>query len=1146
MEINRLDDFNQNYKLQDYNYSLVERFEEMVKDYSNKTALNFNGNSITYLELNEIANSYASLFIKMGITKYSRVVLYFDESLEMISMIIAVLKTGASYIPLPSSFPFERILGISIDAECFAIVSHSQLISDTDKKKTTCPVIFVDQQQLEPLSANIGIYHKACDCVYNIFTSGSTGKPKGVSISQANLINFTDYCIDSCRLTSNDNGTKFAGYGFDASIIEIFPILLVGGTLHILDKDIKLDPIKLNQYFEQHEISYAFLPTQFCELFTTNVVNNSLRNLMVGGDKLRKIKLGNYNLINVYGPTETTVAATVFYVDREDYQNIPIGKVITNYTTYIVNEQMERIAIGEIGELCIGGDGVGIGYINLPEPTTEKFIKNPFVTEQDVKLNRNGIIYKTGDLARYLPDGNIEFLGRNDFQVKIRGFRIELGEIENCLLNFPGISDCLVMAIKDANDNSHLCAYYVAETEINNDIISAALAKVMPEYMIPATYIHMIKFSINANGKIDRKVLPLPDLSLFMTEYVAPINNEQQLICSEFMNVLGMEKIGVNDDFYHLGGNSIKAIILVSKLQQYFEIKVADIFELKTPAKLSQLPRSKFNNKIIKYERRKEYPLSFAQERMYIVDQVSDRSTLYNVPQRITITGDLDKERLGLALDRLVERHSCLRSNFIEQDGKLKQVVNEEFTFIKDFSKASLKELNKLISNFVRPFNLSHELLIRVHLIQITSSHHELLIDAPHIAFDGGSLQPFLRDLTKLYGDIGLPSIPIEYVDFAIWQREDGGVQWIKDKESYWFEQFSKIEIEPLNLPYDYSRPMVPNYMGNTVSIKIDGQLFKSLDELATSYNLSLYSVCLFAVNSLFHIYSGQDNLILGTATSGRTHSEISEMVGMFVNTLPFLTEFNSKSTILELLQNTQKNVLSLIANQDYPIESLMQRLGLSSQNGYNPLFNVVFNYLEGYQAVIAEDDILWQYAPWSENKIAKFDLTLTANQSNNEINLEFNYAVSLFKRETIEKMAGHLLNIFKQFELVATLGHTINKLDILGNDERKQLLVDFNNTLVNYPRDKTVLDLFEEIVTRYPEKIAVMAKNGSLNYYELNQQAERIAGYLIEHGIKVDELVGILVDNQLEMMVAVIAVIKAGAAYVPMAYDTPLERVSY
>jgi amino acid adenylation domain-containing protein/thioester reductase-like protein len=1141
---NLLDEFNHTYKPENYLYSIVERFEDIVRQYPQNLAVCFENETQTYLELNQIANGYAKLLLEMGIQKTSRVIIYLDESLEMISMIIAVLKTGASYIPLPQSFPLERIFGIARDAECFAIISNTRCISDS--AEIHCPAILVDQLQVKPLASNLGIYHQAQDCVYNIFTSGSTGKPKGVSISQANLINFTDYCINSCHLTYQDHGAKFAGYGFDASIIEIFPILLAGGTLHILSKEIKLDPQKLNAYFELNNISYAFLPTQFCEIFVTSVENHSLKNLMVGGDKLRRVKLGNYNLINVYGPTETTVVATVFYVDREDYQNIPIGKAITNYTTYIVNEQMERVAIGEIGELCIGGDGVGIGYINLPEQTAARFIKNPFVTEEEIKQGRNGNIYKTGDLACYLPDGNIEFLGRNDFQVKIRGFRIELGEIEHGLLKLPGIKDCLVIAVNDAHGNSYLCAYYVADAQIDTAGINAVLAQTMPDYMIPSVYVHMTSFPINANGKVDRKVLPQPDLSQLGSDYQAPSNEEERIICQAFSNVLDLEQVGACDDFYQLGGNSIKAIMLVSQLQQDFQITIGDIFTLKTPAGLATLPRETVKKTISKQNQRKEYPLSLAQERIYIANQLSFGTTLYNVPQRIIIKGNLDKELLGIALDNLVKRHSCLRSNFIERDGKLFQIIHPEFDFRKGISKASVKELDQLFSDFIRPFNLSRDLLIRAMLISIDSSHHQLFLDMPHIVFDGGSLQPLLRDLAFLYGNTKLPILSIEYSDFAIWQREGDGVKWIEREEQYWFKRFSHYEVEPLSLPYDYSRPHIPDYRGDSFTLTIDSQLFAAINELAINHNVSIYSVCLLVVNILFHIYSGQRNLVIGTATSGRTHLEVNEMLGMFVNTLPLLTEINPEGSVIELLQTLQKNVLALIENQDYPFEKLMQHLKLSSQNGCNPLFNVVFNYLEDYQTVINYGDLLWQYTPWQENTVAKFDLTLTANKKNHELSLEFNYAVSLFSRATIQRMAEHLLNLFKQLAFATVLNEPIKKLEILSPDERHQLLVDFNGCNVAYPRNKTVIDLFEDTVTTFPEYTAVVAKNGSLTYRELNKRAEQIAGYLMRHGVKPDDLVGILIDNRLEMIIMVIGVIKSGAAYVPMAYDTPLERVSY
>jgi bacitracin synthase 3 len=515
-------------------FSTVQRFEKIVAQYPEKIALRFDNQVLTYHELNFAANQYANYLIGKGVKSSSRVAIYLDDSLEMISTLLGVLKTGASYIPLPESFPIYRVVNIITDASCNMLITQEKLFDN--KSFTIVPTLITDKTDISSFSPfNLNRYHQPHDCVYSVFTSGSTGRPKGVMISDANLGALVDALIETFDCTENDNSTKYFGYGFDASVAEIFPTLLTGATLHIINKAIKLEPSKLNDYFETYKITLSGLPTQFGEIFISEIDNRSLRILWVGGDKLRRVTKRTYKLVNLYGPSETTVACTSFVVDKIDYPNIPIGKPLKNYTTHIVDEQMQPVVVGEIGELCIGGAGVGLGYMNLPEQTEAKFIRDPFVAQCESQAKSN-TLYKTGDLARYQQDGNIEFMGRNDFQVKIRGFRIELGEIEQALLKQVEIKDCCVLARMSASGDNRLCAYYVTtpDYKLTQLEISQKLSASLPVYMLPQDYIEMAVLHINSNGKVDRKVLPVPDYSAHQRVYIAARNAEETQVCQAF------------------------------------------------------------------------------------------------------------------------------------------------------------------------------------------------------------------------------------------------------------------------------------------------------------------------------------------------------------------------------------------------------------------------------------------------------------------------------------------------------------------------------------------------------------------------------------------------------------------------------------
>ncbi|MES2615083.1 MAG: amino acid adenylation domain-containing protein, partial [Bdellovibrionota bacterium] len=916
--------------------TILNLFEKTVAKYPNNIAVVAKNGSLTYSELSQKSEKLAAYLIENGVKNDDLVGLFIDCSLEMIVAIVAVIKAGAAYVPMAHDTPSERVSYILEDCQAKFLLSLSHLVKNITTKSN---IIDINNNFSSYVYKRPKIQEN--DLLYAIYTSGTTGLPKGTLLENKSVINYINFLIEDNKINSESVGAKFVSIGFDASVVEIYPILLCGGKLCIVPEEWRKDPHKVDDYFTKYNVQYACLPTQFAELFF-QLENFSLKNLVVGGDKLRQFLKKPYNIKNSYGPTETTVQSHIFLVDK-NYDNIPIGKPLPGYIQYIVDQDMNLVSVGEVGELLIGGSGLARGYLNRPELTAEKFIANPFQTVLERENNFNHKLYKTGDLVRQLPDGNLEFIGRNDFQVKIRGYRIETGEIENLIQKMEEIEQTIVVPLKDSNGNSYLCAYYTSESELNKDVFVQTLSKSLNEYMIPEHFIWLKKFPLDVNGKINRKTLPEPDLTKFVCEYVAPSTPAERLICDAFSKVLGVEKISVNDNFYRLGGNSIKTIFVVSQLQSHFELSVVDIHTHKTPQQLAKnLQVKTVKSTLISQAKRYFYPTTFSQERFFIATQIDANSTLYNLPQRIEITGPLDKEKLGLALDQLILHHSSLRSQFSLENNVLIQSIRDQCELRKTFIKASVAELEGLFQEFIAPFNLEKDPLVRIQLVKVDNNHHELFIDIHHIVFDGGSVASFFQDLVSLYEGKTREPLSLQYVDYAIWQRGEQGLAEINKHGHYWQTLYAGHEFESINLPFDFHRPQKPLYEGDCVTEKLDNTIFNKLVKVTEKNQVSMYSLGLFALNALFYIYTGQEKIVLGSFANGRTRPEIKDMVGAFVTTMPILTVIKNNLSNLELIHSIQNNVLNAVSHQDYPIEFLMKDLKIESQGGLNPFFNVV------------------------------------------------------------------------------------------------------------------------------------------------------------------------------------------------------------
>jgi tyrocidine synthetase-3 len=1111
-------------------------FEEQAAKSPEHIALVHEDRQMTYAELNRKANRLANILRAKGVGANRIVGIMAEPSVEMIIGILGILKAGGAYLPIDPEYPEERIRFMLGDSGARILLTQRRFKAGYG---THWEVVELDDpENYQGIARNPEIIYQPDDLAYLIYTSGSTGRPKGVPVEQKSLVNLALWHNRQYQVTPSDRGTKYAGFGFDASVWEIFPYLIAGASIHIIEKSIRLDAARLNEYYEQNKITVSFLPTQICEQFL-DLENHSLRALLTGGDVLRKYKAKNYALFNHYGPTENTVVTSCMPVNQ-NYANIPIGKPIANVRTYIVDQYHRMQPVGIPGELCVSGAGLARGYLNLPELTAAKFVTNP--------LEPGERMYRTGDLARWLPDGDIEFLGRIDQQVKIRGFRIEPGEIESQLLKHTAIQAAVVVARDDPQRGKYLCAYIVAAQELTVAEFRRHLSRELPDYMIPSYLVQLEQLPLTPNGKIDRKALPEPGADIQTgVAYQAPRNETELELAKIWQEVLGVARAGIDDNFFELGGHSLKAIALMAKLHQIFNkaISLKAIFSHPTIKALAGVIEKEKANPyaaIPVAEAREYYPLSAAQKRLYILSQLGEGQTNYNIPGVAAVAGELDPTRLEAAFKGLIQRHEALRTSFELVEGEPVQKVHGEVDFQISRFRAEESEAPELINGFIRPFDLSRPPLLRVGLISLSNQKHLLMVDVHHIIADGVSMEIVNRELMSLYQGEKLPDLRIQYKDFSAWQNRLLQSEHLKRQEEYWLERYQG-ELPVLNLPTDYPRPAMQSFAGDRINLKIGAGLTRRLDRLAAESNSTMFMVLLAAFNVLLSKYSGQEDIIVGTPIAGRSHSDLEKVVGMFVNTLALRNYPEGHKTFTEFLAEVKDHAIKAYDHQEYQFEVLVEQLRVNRDVSRNPLFDVMFVMQNMGPDRIEPDALQFTPYPWA-NKTSVFDLTLAATETDREIRLNLEYCARLFKKETVAGLAKHFLKILEQITAAAQV--KLAEIDIVTESEKKRLLIDFNDTRAEYPKDKTVHQLFEEQAARTPGNVAVVCEDRRLTYGELNAKANQLAGLLRGKGIKRETVVAIMAERAPEMITGILAILKSGAAYLPIDPDYPEERIRF
>nr|WP_277344895.1 non-ribosomal peptide synthetase [Paenibacillus thiaminolyticus] len=1148
-------------------HQLVEEQAERTPD---RAAVVYEGSQLTYRELNTKANQLARTLRAEGVRPDQPVGLLAERSLEMIVGMLAIMKAGGAYVPMDPEYPEERIGYMLEDsgAKLLLTQSHLQKCESFDGK---C-LMLDDERMYSEAGSNLEPMSGPDSLAYVIYTSGTTGKPKGVMVEHRGLCNLKPLFDDTLHIGEQDHVVQFASLSFDASCWEMFKAFFTGATLYIPAKETILDPRLFEDYMSRHRITAALLPPTYAAALTPGNLP-SLKKLITGGSASSVDLVQQWQdrvlYFNAYGPTEDSIVTTIWpattvadagnaaagnavatagnavapvgNVIAPDGKLVSIGRPIPNHRVYIVGANDQLLPVGIPGELCISGAGVARGYLNRPELTGERFVDNPF--EPGARM------YRTGDLAKWLPDGTIEYLGRIDHQVKIRGYRIELGEVEAQLLKIASVQEAVAIAREDGDGQPYLCAYIVADKEMTAGELRSALSQELPGYMVPSCFVQLEHLPLTPNGKIDRKALPAPDGSMHTgADDVAPRTAVEAQLAQIWQEVLGLPRIGVKDHFFDIGGHSLRATTLVAKLHKEMgiEMPLREVFQYPTIEQMAEVITGKEDHAAYRSipitEESAYYPLSSAQKRLYILSQMEGGELSYNMPGVLEMEGALDRERLEEAFRQLIRRHEALRTGFELVGGAAVQRVHRDVEFAVEHVRVKEEEANAHLRGFMRLFDLREPPLLRARLLELEPDRYLLLFDMHHIISDGASMGLFLQELAQLYEGAELPPLRIQYKDYAAWQQGEMQRERMSKQEAYWLEVFGG-ELPVLDLPADYARPGVRSFTGNTFRFVIDKQRSENLRQLALHTGTTLYMIVLAAYTTLLSKYSGQEDIIVGTPVAGRTHADLEPLVGMFVNTLAMRNAPSGEKTFREYVQEVKEHTLSAYENQDYPFEELVSKLDVSRDMSRNPLFDTMFVLQNIEQSEVSIDGLTCKVYP-NEHHIAKFDLTFSLTEEAEGIAGSIEYARSLFKEETIERMAGHFKQVIDT--ILSDPNRKLSSIEIISPEEKAQILETFNDTAADYPRDKTIHQLVEEQAGRTPDQAAVVYEGSQLTYRELNTKANQLARTLRAEGVRPDQPVGLLAERSLEMIVGILAIMKAGGAYVPMDPEYPEERIGY
>jgi len=1151
-------------------------FESQAARSPDSVALQQGAVELTYRELDAQADALAARLLRLGLGPDDCVGILLERSPETIIGLLGILKAGGAYVPLDPAHPQHRLDFIVKDSGLKVVVSIRRLAA----RFPSGPVlhVYLDDADLPVSSASrVELPRVASrNLAYVIYTSGSTGEPKGVMVEHRSVVNFTRAAQTRYELDPADRVLQFASITFDASVEEIFPCLASGGTLVLRTDEMLASPKQFVDQCADWEITVLDLPTAYWHLLVVELIESggfhcpSLRLVIIGGEVVNpayvaawRERIGNaIELVNTYGPTEATIVST--WASLCGVDDTPIGKPIPGAKVYVLDAFGQPLPVGMMGELFIGGAGVARGYLSRPQLTSERFLPDPFDATMGAR------IYQTGDRCSWRKDGMLEFHGRIDGQVKIRGQRLELGEVEAVLSTHPDIRAATVI-VQDGNQGDRsLTAFLVMrhqEEAVSVESVRLWAAKRLPEYMIPQRYLILASLPMTSSGKVDRKALEtldVPEITSGKT-YAGPRSHLEAMLADAWQNALRMERVGIDDNFFHLGGHSLLAVAICSKINQLLDLQIPLrwIFDYPTIESLShqigslQSPGiSPNSDPILIADRRLPLPMSFGQQGMWLLQQTLPDPSTYNVAVAWAIQGSVDLDRLRRALVVIQSRHEVLRTSLVEEERKLLQRISDPERQPLPWREADLRDLDEAVRSRAleerlqaearQPFDLARSPLWRILWVECGGNESLLAFTFHHSIMDEWSLRLLCQELISLYAAGGLeeaaslPELPVQYADYAVWQRERLTGEGLVAASNYWGNQLRDLPAH-LELPADLPKPPRQSGRGGCHAFHLSGQVVARLNALSQEENATPFMTALAAYQVWLYRYTGQDDFVVATPITGRERPEIQNLLGFFLNTLPIRCQMEGGRSFREILHGVRQTVLNDFEHSAFPFEKIVELAVKERDANSQPLHQVMFVFVEGELTPLRLGMTKVQQIQMRTGT-SKCDLTFSVMASEEGWNCKLEYASDRFTEEFSARMAGHLKEILEAIAEAPQI--PVGQLRLMPDSERQQLLVEWNQTERLYPQDECLHQLFEKEVARSPDAVAVVFDGQNLSYRELNLQANRLARRLRALGVGPDVLIGLFTERSLEMIVALLGILKAGGAYVPLDPKLPRERL--
>ncbi len=1149
-------------------------FDRIAQNMPEQLAISCGDTRLPYHELQQRTDKLAQLLLSSGAQKESIVAILLDNRVDAITSILAALKAGAVFVPFDPLLPDLRLemMVREVNPDLFITETNfMQRLNGISQAK----VINLDEygglgqlgldnvsKTAEPSAPD--------DFCYIYFTSGSTGRPKSIAGRLKGIDHFIRWQIETLGIGKQDRVSQLLPLTFDGSLRDIFVPLCAGGTICIPEhSEIVSDVKELVSWIDRESITLIHcVPTLFRAILNEELNPDhfrALRYVLLAGEALLPSDIGKWRevfgdrvkLINLYGTSETTMAKFVYEVQPDDdkRRSVPVGKPMPGARALIVDEDGRACPPGTIGEIYIRTPYRSHGYYKQPELTAEVFIPNPFNTDP------NDIVYKTGDLGRMLEDGNVEVLGRRDQQVKIRGVRVELEEINSAVHSFNGVKDVAVIDRKDTNGGNFLCAYVVGNGELKLDSLREYLHERLPSSLVPSAFVIMEKLPRTISGKIDRRALPDLKDRTGRGEYVLPRTATEQIVADIWTKTLGLPKVSLHDNFFELGGHSLLATQVMARLRKTLgiELPLHALFENPTVAKFATHIDSSAGSTttllppITPVPRDRDLPLSFAQQRLWFMEQLNPGDPLYHSFHALLIDGPLDSKALEQSLNGIIRRHEILRTVFETVGGNPVQRIQPfaplslRSTDLSDLPpherRARLEQLAADENH--RPFDITRGPLIRALLVMLDENEHALLFTLHHIVDDGWSIDIISREMSALYdafasgAPVSLPELPIQYADFAVWQRENLQGEVLDEQLSYWKKQLANTP-PVLALPSDRPRPETASFRGARVSFEINNEVTQQIRKLNQREGVTLFMFLLAGFSAMLYRYTNQPDIVIGTAIANRSRDETEPLIGFFINMLAMRADLSGNPTFLQLLQRVKQMTLGAYQHQDVPFEQVIEMLQPQRSFNYAPLYQVQFTLQNmPLQPLDARGLHFTELEVQAVSSDTDLDLMMTENE--NSLYGEVLYATDLFDRTTVERMMDHFANLLE--EIVKAPEQRLLELPLTSGSETRSLLGRWGDTDMN--ANKLVHQLFEEQAARTPQAPAVAVDDRTYTYAELNQRANQLARYLKRHEARPEMLIGVHLEPSFDLVVAFLAILKAGAAFLPLDPSYPAETLA-